>query len=165
MKGVLSPMILLLLFGVVGGLAWGGGGDGFWNQTCKHIADLERHLLVPLFLSGPDVGWRGLERARLERRGTPDLALALALIHHVVITGNVPVREFVAWLRSLDCALVIEFPDREDPMVQKLLSGKTEKANPDFERETFERALGERFEVERTERLGTRTLYEVRPRP
>jgi hypothetical protein len=128
----------------------------------------ERTDILPLVMSltdpSPDVGWRGLERARLERRGTPDLALALALVHHVVITGNVPVREFVAWLRSLDCALVIEFPDREDPMVQKLLSGKTEKANPDYERETFERALGERFEVERTERLGSRTLYEARPR-
>ena len=112
----------------------------------------------------PDLGWRGLERARPERRGTPDLALSLALIHHVVITGNVPVREFVAWLRSLECALVIEFPERDDPMVQKLLSGKIEKANPDYERETFERALGERFEVERTERLASRTLYEARPR-
>ena len=132
------------------------------------LRDEQRTDILPLVMSltdpSPDVGWRGLERARLERRGTPDLALALALIHHVVITGNVPVREFVAWLRSLDCALVIEFPEREDPMVQKLLSGKTEKANPDYERETFERALGERFEVERTERLGSRTLYEARPR-
>ncbi len=132
------------------------------------LRDEQRTDILPLVMSltdpSPDVGWRGLERARLERRGTPDLALALALIHHVVITGNVPVREFVAWLRSLDCALVIEFPEREDPMVQKLLSGKTDKANPDYERETFERTLGERFEVERAERLGSRTLYEARPR-
>jgi hypothetical protein len=75
----------------------------------------------------------------------------------------VPVREFLDWLRSLDCALVIEFPDREDPMVQRLLSGKTETANPDYDRETFERELRERFSVERVERLGTRTLYEARP--
>jgi ribosomal protein L11 methylase PrmA len=138
--------------------------DGLYRA----LRDEGRTDILPLVMSltdpSPAIGWRGLERARLERRGTPDLALALALIHHVVITGNVPVREFVAWLRSLDCALVIEFPDREDPMVQKLLSGKTEKANPDYERETFERALGERFEVERTERLGSRTLYEARPR-
>jgi ribosomal protein L11 methylase PrmA len=138
--------------------------DGLYRA----LRDEGRTDILPLVMSltdpSPDIGWRGLERARLERRGTPDLALALALVHHVVITGNVPVREFVAWLRSLDCALVIEFPDREDPMVQKLLSGKTEKANPDYERETFERALGERFEVERTERLGSRTLYEARPR-
>jgi hypothetical protein len=118
--------------------------DGLYRA----LKEEQRTDILPLVMSltdpSPDVGWRGLERARLERRGTPDLALALALIHHVVITGNVPVREF--------------------PMVQKLLSGKTEKANPDYERETFERALGERFEVERTERLGSRTLYEARPR-
>jgi hypothetical protein len=138
--------------------------DGLYRA----LREEQRTDILPLVMSltdpSPDIGWRGLERARLERRGTPDLALALALIHHVVITGNVPVREFVGWLRSLDCALVIEFPERADPMVQKLLSGKTEKANPDYERETFERALGERFEVERTERLGSRTLYEARPR-
>ncbi len=138
--------------------------DGLYRA----LRDEGRTDVLPLVMSitdpSPDVGWRGLERARLERRGTPDLALALALIHHVVITGNVPVREFVAWLRSLDCALVVEFPERDDPMVQKLLSGKVEKANPDYDRETFERALGERFEVERTERLASRTLYEARPR-
>jgi hypothetical protein len=59
---------------------------------------------------------------------------------------------------------VIECPDREDPMVQRLLSGKTETANPDYDRETFERALAERFDIERSERLGTRTLYEALPR-
>jgi hypothetical protein len=138
--------------------------DGLYRA----LRDEQRTDVLPLAMSvtdpSPDLGWRGLERARLERRGTPDLALCLALIHHVVITGNVPVREFVAWLRSLECGLVIEFPDRDDPMVQKLLSGKTDKANPDYERETFERVLGERFEVERTERLASRTLYEARPR-
>jgi SAM-dependent methyltransferase len=123
--------------------------------------------VLPLVMSvtdpSPDLGWRGRERGSLERRGTPDLVLALALVHHVAITGNVPVAEFLDWLRSLDCALVIEFPDRDDPMVRRLLSGKTERANPDYDRERFERALAERFEVERSERLGTRTLYEARP--
>jgi ribosomal protein L11 methylase PrmA len=139
--------------------------DGLYRA----LRDEQREDILPLVMSvtdpSPDLGWRGLERARLERRGTPDLVLALALIHHVVITGNVPVREFLDWLRSLESALVIEFPDRDDPMVQRLLSGKVEKANPDYDRETFERALGERFEIERTERLASRTLYEARPRP
>jgi hypothetical protein len=139
--------------------------DGLYRA----LRDEGRGDILPLVMSvtdpSPDLGWRGLERARPERRGTPDLVLALALVHHVVITGNVPVREFLDWLHSLDAAVVIEFPDRDDPMVQRLLSGKVEKANPDYERETFERALGERFEVERTERLASRTLYEARPRP
>jgi hypothetical protein len=173
-----------------GGLAWDlGCNDGTYSRVAaEHAAlvvaldadhatvdglyralrDEQRRDILPLVMSvtdpSPDLGWRGRERASLERRGTPDLALALALVHHVAITGNVPIAEFLGWLRSLDCTLVIEFPDREDPMVQRLLSGKTETANPDYDRATFERALGDRFEIARTERLGTRTLYEAHPR-
>jgi hypothetical protein len=112
----------------------------------------------------PDLGWRGLERASLERRGTPELALCLAVVHHVCITGNVPVRELLDWLHSLGAALVIEFPDRDDPMVRRLLSGKREGSNPDYERAAFERALAERFTVDRSEPVSeTRMLYEARP--
>ena len=171
-----------------GGLTWDlGCNDGTYSRVAAEHADhvvaidadhatvdgLYRALrgrrdILPLVMSvtdpSPDLGWRGLERARPERRGTPDLALALALIPHVVITGNVPVRRLAKPPSGCTSALVVEFPDREDPMVQRLLSGKTETANPDYDREPFERALAERFEVERTERLGTRTLYEARPR-
>jgi hypothetical protein len=43
---------------------------------------------------------------------------------------------------------------------------KKEGAHPDYDREPFERALAERFEVERTEELagGTRILYYAKPR-
>jgi len=125
--------------------------------------------ILPLVMSvtdpSPDLGWRGRERASLERRGTPELVLCLAIVHHICITGNVPVREFLDWLRSLDAALVIEFPDRADPMVQRLLSGKREGSNPDYETAVFEAALEERFAIDRRASVSeTRTLYEVRPR-
>ena len=122
-------------------------------------------LVMSVTDPSPDLGWRGLERASLERRGTPELALCLAVVHHVCITGNVPVRELLDWLHSLDAALVIEFPDRSDPMVERLLGGKRDGSNPDYERATFERALEERFTVDRSEPVSeTRTLYEARPR-
>ena len=135
----------------------------------RRLRDEGREDILPLVMSvtdpSPDTGWRGRERASLERRGTPELVLCLALAHHVCITGNVPVRELVDWLRSLDAALVIEFPDRADPMVQRLLSGKREGSNPDYEKATFERALEERFAIERKAPVSeTRTLYEARPR-
>ena len=132
-------------------------------------ADDERRIL-PLVANladpSPGLGWRGLERRPLEERGKPDLVLALALIHHVSITANVPIAEFLDWLRELDATLVIEFPKREDPMVKRLLSGKREGSNADYELETFERLLGERFDVERSEPLpsGTRILYLARAR-
>ena len=135
----------------------------------RALRDERREDILPLVMSvtdpSPDLGWRGRERVSLERRGTPELALCLAVVHHVCITGNVPVPELLDWLRSLDTALVVEFPDRADPMVQRLLSGKREGANPGYEKAAFERALEERFTVERTEAVSaTRTLYEARPR-
>jgi hypothetical protein len=134
----------------------------------RRLREERREDILPLVMSvtdpSPDLGWRGRERASLERRGTPGLVLCLAVVHHVCIAGNVPVRELLDWLRSLDTALVIEFPDRDDPMVRRLLSGKREGSNPDYDKAAFERALEERFTVDRSEVVSeTRTLYEARP--
>jgi hypothetical protein len=169
-------------------LAWDVGcNDGTYSRIAAESADLVvafdadhatvdalyraldgREDILPLVMSvtdpSPDLGWRGRERASLERRGTPDLTLCLAVVHHVCITGNVPVRELLDWLRSLDTTLVIEFPDRADPMVQRLLSGKREGSNPDYDAAVFEQALEERFTVERKAAASeTRTLYEAHP--
>jgi 2-polyprenyl-3-methyl-5-hydroxy-6-metoxy-1,4-benzoquinol methylase len=123
-------------------------------------------LTMNLADPSPGLGWRGLERKPMPERGKPDLVLALAVIHHVAMSANVPVKEFVDWLASLGCALVIEFPTREDPMVQQLLAPKRDGLHPDYELGFFERCLGEAFEIERSERLqsGTRVLYYARPK-
>jgi hypothetical protein len=138
------------------------------DNLYRRLREERREDILPLVMSvtdpSPDLGWRGRERASLERRGTPELALCLAVVHHVCITGNVPVRELVDWLRSLDAALVIEFPDRTDPMVRRLLSGKREGSNPDYEKAVFERLLQERFAIDRSAAVSeTRTLYEAHP--
>jgi hypothetical protein len=123
-------------------------------------------LAVNVVDPSPGIGWRGTERRTLEERGLPDLTLCLALIHHVVIRGNVPVRDFVDWLASLETALAIEFPMRDDPQVQRLLAAKREGLHADYERGWFERCLGEAFDVERSETLasGNRVLYFARPK-
>jgi hypothetical protein len=126
--------------------------------------------ILPLTMNladpSPGLGWRGLERKAMPDRGKPDLVLALALIHHVAISANVPVKEFVDWLASLGSALVIEFPTREDPMVKQLLAPKRDGLHPDYELDFFERTLKDAFELERSERLqsGTRVLYYARPK-
>jgi hypothetical protein len=90
----------------------------------------------------------------------------LALVHHLAIGRNLPLEELTGWLRSLGARLVIEFADREDPMVKRLLSAKREETHESYGLDAFERALGERFDIERREELGsgTRTLYRARPR-
>ena len=130
------------------------------------VEDRILSLYVDVADPSPALGWRGVERRTLTERGTPDLTLALALIHHVSIGGNVPVREFLDWLRSLDSRLVIEFPMREDPLVQRLLARKREGTHPDYERSFFERALSELVRCRRHRELasGTRVLYGARPK-
>lgn len=122
-------------------------------------------LVMDLADPSPDRGWRGLERARLERRDRPDVILCLALIHHLSIAANVPLVEVVDWLASLGGVLAVEFADRGDPMVELLLSRKRDSAHPDYRLEAFERELKERFVIVRREGLaaGRRTLYEARP--
>jgi hypothetical protein len=123
-------------------------------------------LVADLADPSPGLGWRGVERRRLEDRGHPDLVLALALVHHLAIGRNVPFEELVDWLRGLGARLVIEFADRDDPMVERLLAAKRAETHESYGRDSFERALGEGFEVERREELGsgTRTLYLARPK-
>jgi hypothetical protein len=123
-------------------------------------------LVVDLADPSPGLGWRGVERKRLEERGRPDLVLCLALVHHLAIGRNLPFTELVGWLRGLGARLVIEFAGREDPMVKRLLAAKRAETHEDYSREEFERALAEAFDVQRREELsaGTRTLYLARPR-
>lgn len=121
-------------------------------------------LVVDVCDPSPALGWRTRERATLGDRGRPDLTLCLALVHHLAITHNVPVRQIVDWLASLGGTVVVEFPERSDPMVQRLLAGKREGTHSDYERAHFERCLEEAFEVEQRRALPSgRVLYEARP--
>jgi SAM-dependent methyltransferase len=136
----------------------------------RRLRDERDGRILPLVMNladpSPSRGWRGRERSRLEARGQPDLVLCLALVHHLSIAANVPLSEVVDWLASLGGVLVVEFADRDDEMVQRLLARKRDEAHPDYGLESFVRALSERFEIARREELapGRRTLFEAHPR-
>jgi hypothetical protein len=140
--------------------------DGLFRSLREEDQDRILPLVVNLADPSPGMGWRGLERRPLPARGTPDLVLALALVHHLSITANVPLRELVDWLASLRARTVIEFPTRDDPMVARLLSAKRDDVHDDYELEAFEGLVSERFEVGVREELpsGTRILFELTPR-
>ena len=130
-------------------------------------AEGERRILpLVIDLADPSAGggWRGLERAPFARRADADVVLALALVHHLAIGRNVPLREVVDWLAGLvpvGGRLVAEFVHPEDPMARRLLANKPAGLFPDYRRDTFERLLGRRCRIEHREELpsGTRTLY------
>ncbi len=123
-------------------------------------------LVVNLADASPGQGWQGRERKSLADRGRPDLTLCLALIHHVVISANIPLAEFLGWLADLDTAVVIEFVDRDDEMVKTLLANREDQYD-DYRPDVFRALLESRFRIEDEASLkgGKRHIYFARPRP
>jgi SAM-dependent methyltransferase len=138
------------------------------DRFYKALADEREERIQPLVVNivdpPPGLGWNGAERRPLPERGRPDLTLCLALLHHVSISGNVPVAEFLDWLRATTRSAVVEWVSPEDPMAHRLLARKRPNDHPDYRADWFERALAERFDVVRSETLagGLRTLHLVR---
>jgi hypothetical protein len=122
-------------------------------------------LCVELANSSPALGWRGRERKRLEDRGQPDLVIFLGLIHHLVFAANIPLADVVNWLASLGGELVLEFPSKNDAMVQALLRNKKDQYE-EYSLENLERELCKHFEICVRESLpsGERTLFHAIPK-
>jgi hypothetical protein len=127
-----------------------------------------RPNILPLVMNvanlSPDQGWRGRERRSLVARGKPELVLALALVHHLRISANIPVAAFLDWLAELGAELVLEFVSKDDPQTRRLLLNKDDTYD-DYTREAFEAALEKLFRLEATLALpgGTRVLYHAVP--
>ena len=125
-------------------------------QTPDNILPLVQNIADP----SPNWGWRNRERSDLQTRSRPDLVLCLALIHHVVITANIPLAEFIDWLAGLTDKLVIEYVSRRDDKVETLLRNKEDKYQ-DYSRESLEGNLKRHFEIRQQQQVnnGDRTLY------
>lgn len=117
-------------------------------------------LVMNLANTSPGLGWRGRERKAITDRGKPDLVLALALIHHMVISANIPLAECIDWFASLGGDLVIEFVTKNDPMVKKLLLNKDDQYT-EYTKEFCETELKKHYASVVCEPLGsgTRFLY------
>lgn len=147
--------------------------DGDW-MAIEHLYQEQKErpdrgsilpLVVNLSDPSPGQGWRGTERKSLPDRGRPDLTLCLALIHHVVISSNIPIADFIRWLAGLGTALVIEFVDRGDEMVEMLLRNKDDQYD-DYRLDVFETLLWEHFDVRQNRPLkgGKRSIYFALPK-
>ena len=139
------------------------------EQLYNREKDARDSKILPLNMNlanlSPAQGWGGIERKAFDRRGSPDLVLCLALIHHIRISSNIPTALFLDWLHSLHADVIIEFVDRSDDMVIKLLTNKKEQY-ADYSLEIFEGQVQQRFEVVDSEDLkgGKRRIYMLRPK-
>lgn len=70
----------------------------------------------------PAIGFANSERFDLLHRGSPDIVLMLALIHHLCITNNLSFDQIAVWVNTFAPVLIIEFVPKEDSQVQRLLT-------------------------------------------
>lgn len=81
-------------------------------------------LVMDLTNPSPSIGWNNGERMGVGARPRPDAILALALIHHLAISNNLPFRMIASFFSGLSDNLVIEFVPKSDSQVRKLLESR-----------------------------------------
>ncbi len=120
-------------------------------------------LLLDLTNPSPGLGWAHQERDALAARGPADLVMALALLHHLAITNNLPFAELASYFAKIGKWLLIEYVPKSDPQAQKLLRSRRDIFDR-YDRTTFEDAFSAHFSVEHRESIaGTeRALYLMR---
>jgi fibrillarin-like rRNA methylase len=74
------------------------------------------------------------------------MVLALAVIHHLAISNNVPLPQLADFFAETGKWLVIEFVPKPDSQVQKLLVSRKD-IFPNYTRAGFEAAFKTRFAI------------------
>lgn len=131
-----------------------------YDLVKKNIEKFMLPLVMDLTNPSPDLGWRNAERDSMKARGPVDLAMALALIHHLAISNNVPLPSLAEFFAELCQNLIIEFVPKEDSQVKRLLASRLD-IFLDYNLEGFRSAFSTRFEVISEEKVpgSERTLF------
>lgn len=115
------------------------------ERNYRNVRKEKLQTLLPLRLDlvnpSPSQGWAHEERSSLAARANADCVLALALIHHIAISNNVPLGKIAEYFARLAKNLVIEFVPKSDAKVKTLLATR-EDVFPRYTREGFEAAFG-----------------------
>lgn len=173
-----------------------GGNDGSFVRQISHklehalVCDIDNNavdfnyiktkqnkerFITPFILDvlnpSSSIGFNNQERLSfLERivEFAPDTTLALALIHHVSLSGNVTFNMSAKFFSSFSKYLIIEFPKREDSWVKRLLNNKADFKDyfSFYSLKNFELAYNAYFEIlEKKEIHGTqRVLFLLKKR-
>lgn len=127
------------------------------KQTqCANILPLVLDLTNP----SPAIGWGNDERDAFLHRGRADLVMALALVHHLAISNNVPLADIARLFGELGRFAIVEFVPKEDSQVQRLLASR-EDIFPNYTLEDFIEVFSSVFTLhEQIQIPGTkRTLF------
>ena len=78
---------------------------GAVQQNYDLVKQNKEKFMLPLRMDltnpSPDLGWHNAERESMQARGPVDLVMALALIHHLAISNNVPLVDVADYFADL----------------------------------------------------------------
>ncbi|MCB9799985.1 MAG: SAM-dependent methyltransferase [Candidatus Omnitrophica bacterium] len=137
------------------------------EKNYRESREKNETLMYPLVLDctnpSPGIGWEHNERMALMDRSPADLMMALALVHHLAISNNLPLEKIARFFQKLGRHLIIEFVPKNDSQVMRLLKSR-EDIFPNYTQEGFEKAFAPYFEtVEKSIVSGSqRILYLMR---
>jgi ribosomal protein L11 methylase PrmA len=120
------------------------------EQNYRLVKKNHENNIYPLVMDftnpSPALGWHNQERHSLLERAPADALMALALIHHLAISNNVPLTLLAEYFHGLGHWLVIEWVPKEDSQVQKLLASRQDIFTG-YHQEGFEAAFGAYFNI------------------
>ncbi len=123
---------------------------GAVSQNYIQVRRAKEENLYPLVMDltnpSPALGWAHAERQSLMERGPVDLVLALALVHHLAISNNVPLATLAQFFSQICDHLIIEFVPKSDSQVQRLLSSRKDIFD-NYTIEGFEQAFEQKFDM------------------
>ncbi len=135
--------------------------DAVYQRAREHHARI-LPLRIDIATPSPAIGWKNRERRSfLDRACRFDCVMALAVVHHLLVTNRIPLDEIVDLIARLSARhVILELVDRTDPMFRRLARGNQD-LYAHLTIEAQERAFTDRFRIiERCALEGIpRTLY------
>ena len=117
-------------------------------------------LILDLTNPSSGIGWNHDERMSIMQRGPADMVFALALVHHLAISNNVPLNKLAEFFSQISKFLIIEFVPKSDSQVKRLLLTRDDIFE-NYDVKNFEIEFSKFFKIINSKKIldSERTIY------
>ena len=117
-------------------------------------------LILDLTNPSSGIGWNHDERMSIIQRGPADMVFALALVHHLAISNNVPLNKIAEFFSQISKFLIIEFVPKSDSQVKRLLLTRDDIFE-NYDEKNFEIEFSKFFKIINSKKIldSERTIY------